>query len=87
MIILYNCEINEYKDSISEINDTELERDIVCEVCPTHTTTKNLTGNEELGQYLSGSTDLECIPDFGYDLNIVDREVNLLEDMTIKQVL
>ena len=75
-----NCEINEYKDSISEINDTELERDIVCEVCPTHTTTKNLTGNEELGQYLSGSTDLsQCIPDFGYDLNIVDREVNLLE--------
>lgn len=67
--IISNCPENTYKNTDSEINSYNKERDISCTNCPLHTTTKQNPGNEELK---------DCIPDFGYNLDLDDGSVDIL---------
>ena len=65
-----HCSVDTYKNMTSDINYQDIERDIECISCPENTTTKGQEGSTELAQ---------CIPNFGYTLDISNREVTTLE--------
>ena len=64
-----DCPKDDFKDTTSNIDNINVERDISCTDCPAHTTTKELTGRTQLA---------ECIPDFGYNLDTEDGLVYTL---------
>ena len=65
-----DCSENTYKNTTSNIDNVETEREIVCDNCPpNNTTTKGQEGSTELAQ---------CIPNFGYTLDTADGVVTTL---------
>ena len=65
-----DCSENTYKNTPSVINNLETEREIICDSCPpNNTTTKGVEGSTELAQ---------CIPNFGYTLDISNGQVKTL---------
>ena len=65
-----DCSENTYKNTTSNIDNVETEREIVCDNCPpNNTTTKGQEGSTELAQ---------CIPNFGYTLDTANDVVTTL---------
>ena len=67
--IISDCIGNTYKDTESNIDGIDLERDINCTPCPPNTTR---------GDSTDGKSIQDCIPNFGYTLNVSERRADLI---------